>query len=168
MGLGYIGCIAKNLLCKGRRHFNRPTRIPLIKNSQKRSNKIKHKRTLNSPSMTPAKSENLDGSIKNAGTKWIFPSRSGCFENWLDQPPGTLDCPNVHVSPAKVETKARDSNCNWLGWEIYVLTRLRKFAASLGEAHGTELRGERSDKLRVCLSSLEAWSHTTCQGREII
>ena len=116
--------------------------------------------------MILAKLPYSDASEKNAGRKKTFPARSGWFMTRLDQPSATLACPNVHVSPEKVETTARDWTSIWLGWGICELIRLRNAVASSGEAHGRELKGKGT--VRVHLSASEVWSHTTCQGREII
>jgi len=95
--------------------------------------------TLKSPSITSPNSANFTGSTKNAGTKYIFPFSSGFPANCVAHPLGTLLWPNVHVSPAKVETKARVSYCSWLGWGALVLTRVRRAWASVGEAQGRAL-----------------------------
>lgn len=96
---------------------------------------------MKSPSITPLKSPNFAGSMKNDGTKYTFPFKSGCCVNRLFHASTTLPCPNWQFSPEKVDTKARPSYWSWLGCEACVRTSVCRDCASSAELQGRELEG---------------------------
>ena len=127
--------------------------------------------TLNAPSMTPPKVLKVAGSMKKAGTKWTLPVVSGCWVNCVFQPVGTSAAPNVHDSPANVETNALPSTvscgerlANWV-------VKSRMAAPLSAVVHGKELRTScfrrsitETDALRF--SRVPASTPTSCQMRK--
>lgn len=94
----------------------------------------------------------------------IWPWRSGCWVNWVLQPSATLACPNVHDSPAKVETNARPFICSWLGCVAKFFTRARRAAPSSTVWQGNTL-DERSQNMRCWTLKLKQ-KNTNDMSRE--
>ena len=85
--------------------------------------------------MTPLNAANwLEGSMKNAGTKWILPSMSGCCVYAARHPSAGVAAPNVHLSPANVDTNARPPTWSWFVRVATASVSARIGSASLADA----------------------------------
>ena len=95
--------------------------------------------TLNMPLTELLYWPKVAGSTKKDGTKCTALAPVSWPVNWVAQPCATEPCPNVQLSPAKVEAKTRPLYLNWFGWLAYVVMYVRRAAASDAAAHGKDL-----------------------------